>query len=225
MIKVENLEKKFGQLEVLNGVNLEIKPGMITAIVGENGAGKSTLFKCLAGLESYKGKIESQFEPLKNYIGFLPTNPEFLSKITAKEYLYLVCNARKVKAPDFEERNIFDLPLNRYASEFSTGMKKKLALTGILHLKNEIFLLDEPFNGVDIQSNILFNEILLTLKNQGKIIILSSHIFSAIHEICDYIYYLEDGKIVQQGDRTSFNEIEEQIKKKVVRNKLDGFFE
>ncbi len=225
MIKVENLRKQFGQLDVLKGINLELKPGMITAIVGENGAGKSTLFKCIAGLESYKGTIDSNYEPLKNYIGFLPTNPQFLSKITAKEYLHLVCNARKVTPPDFEERNIFNLPLNRYADDFSTGMKKKLALTGVLHLKNEVFLLDEPFNGVDIQSNILFNEILKTLKKQGKTIILSSHIFSAIHEVCDYIYYLEDGKIAKQGNRDTFMQIEDEIKQKAIKDKLEGFFD
>lgn len=225
MIKIENLRKQFGQLDVLNGINLELKPGMITAIVGENGAGKSTLFKCIAGLESYKGTIDSNYEPLKNYIGFLPTNPQFLSKITAKEYLHLVCNARKVTPPDFEERNIFNLPLNRYADDFSTGMKKKLALTGVLHLKNEVFLLDEPFNGVDIQSNILFNEILKTLKKQGKTIILSSHIFSAIHEVCDYIYYLEDGKIAKQGNRETFMQIEDEIKQKAIKDKLEGFFD
>jgi hypothetical protein len=81
-----------------------------------------------------------------------------------KEYLQLLCNARKVKAPNFEEKNIFELPLNQYAISYSTGMKKKLALTGILLQNNEVLILDEPFNGVDIQSNILITEIIL-LKN------------------------------------------------------------
>ena len=155
MIKVENLSKNYGKNHVLKNISISFEASKVIGIVGENGAGKTTLFRCIAGLEKFDGNISSDFEILKNHIGFLPTIPFYFLKITAKEYLQLLANARDIKLDNIDERNIFDLPLNQYASTYSTGMKKKLALTAILLQKNDVFILDEPFNGVDIQSNIL----------------------------------------------------------------------
>jgi ATPase subunit of ABC transporter with duplicated ATPase domains len=84
--------------------------------------------------------------------------------ITGKEYIRLLCNARGKTNLDIDSKNIFDLPLNQYASTYSTGMKKKLAITAILLQENDYFILDEPFNGVDIQSNVILTEIILKLK-------------------------------------------------------------
>ena len=159
MIKIQSLNKAYGSKQILTNINLHFNKGDINGIVGENGAGKTTLFKCISGLESFDGNIEFDNGILKNVTGFLTTDPYFLTKITGKEYLQLFCNARNVTITDFEEKNIFDLPLNQYADTYSTGMKKKLALTAILLQKNEVFILDEPFNGVDIQSNIVIKEI------------------------------------------------------------------
>jgi ABC-2 type transport system ATP-binding protein len=221
MIEVKNLSKNFGKQKVLLDINIQVKPGKVTAIVGENGAGKSTLFKCLAGLEQAKGSINLGPNLTKKQIGFLPTNPEFLSKITAQEYLQFVCNARGVKVKNIRSKNIFDLPLNRYASDFSTGMKKKLALTSLLLVENDFFILDEPFNGLDLQSNILFFEILDRLKQKGKTILLSSHIFNSIHETSDYLYYLKGGKIESEGNKDKFKEIETLIKSTIINGRLD----
>lgn len=88
---------------------------------------------------------------------FLMTEPFFFAKITGTEYIRLLVNARSKKLTSLEESNIFDLPLNQYASTYSTGMKKKLALTAILLQGNDCFILDEPFNGADIQSNMVNN--------------------------------------------------------------------
>jgi len=160
MIQVEELSKSFGTKQVLKNINISFEQGKVYGIVGANGAGKTTLFRCLAGLETHDGLVKSTQTPLKNYLGFLPTNPYFFPKITGWEYLQLFCNARKIAITNFKERNIFNLPLNQYAITYSTGMKKKLALTAILLQQNEYFILDEPFNGVDIQSNLIITEII-----------------------------------------------------------------
>jgi ABC-2 type transport system ATP-binding protein len=76
--------------------------------------------------KKYDGEIVSDIQPLKNSLGFLPTVPYFFSKITGKEYIRLVCNARKIKINNIEDKNIFDLPLNQYASLYSSGMRKKV---------------------------------------------------------------------------------------------------
>lgn len=192
MIRIENLYKLYGSKLVLENINCSFEKGKVYGIVGANGAGKTTFFNCLAGLEDYRGNIEADLQPLKNHLGFLPTQPYFPSRITGWEYLKLMCLARKIKTEDFEAKNIFGLPLQQYASTYSTGMQKKLALTAILLQGNEVFILDEPFNGVDIQSNMVIMDIILQLKAAGKTIFIASHIFSTLRESCDEILLLKD---------------------------------
>ena len=220
-ITIKSLHKKYGKNEVLKGINLTFEEGNIYGIAGENGAGKTTLFRCIAGLENYRGKIHYDNGILKNVTGFLPTNPFMISKITGKEYLQLLMNAGNIKIDNISERNIFDLPLNKYASTYSTGMKKKLALTGILLQNNEVYILDEPFNGVDIQSNMMIKEILARLKSLNKIVIISSHIFSVLNETCDFLHYLKEGKIVDSAGKAHFQTIENQMRNDNIRKKID----
>lgn len=212
MIRIHNLSKAYGAKIVLHDINLEFEQGKVYGIVGENGAGKTTLFKCLAGLEKYNGTIESNYENLKNALGFLPTTPYFFSKITGREYLQLLCNARRIKDQDFDKKNIFNLPLEQYAITYSTGMKKKLALLGLLLQNNDFLILDEPFNGVDIQSNILINEIIHELQRLHKTILISSHIFSSLSSTCDAIHLLKSGKFVRSVTQEAFDDLEEEMK-------------
>ena len=221
MIKISNLSKTYGNVHALQDVNLQIEDGKTYGVIGPNGAGKTTLFKCLAGILAYNGKIEYSISNIKSCLGFMHTEPYFMSLITGREYLQLLCNARHLKDVDINAANIFDLPLERYASTYSTGMKKKLALTGILLQKNQVFILDEPFNGVDIQSNILITEIILRLKALGKTLIISSHILSTLTDVCDYFVILKDGKIDSNVNREAFIEIEKDMRKSEIGNKLD----
>ncbi len=221
MIQIKNLSKSFGKNQVLKNIDLDFKKGKVYGIVGENGAGKTTLFRCIAGLEKYQGEVSSTINPLKNHLGLLLTEPFIFSKITGKEYIRLLVNARKVEITDLEERNVFDLPLNQYASTYSTGMKKKLALTAILLQQNDLFILDEPFNGVDIQSNQLITEIIHKLKSLDKLVILSSHIFSTLAETCDEIYLMKDGEIIKKVMQEDFKKLEQEMKSFTIGNKLE----
>lgn len=221
MIKIEQLSKNYGANKVLKNINLEFKKGEVYGIVGENGAGKTTLFKCIAGIEFFEGKIETEYSPLKDVLGFLPTDPVFMSRITAWEYLKLFCIARGIKKEGFEDQNIFELPLNQYAENYSTGMKKKLALMAILLQKNKVFILDEPFNGVDIQSNMLIAELIKKLKSMGKTIIISSHIFSTLKETCDHIYLLQKGEITRNVKPEQFDELEIEMKRRNINRTID----
>lgn len=212
MIKIKCLSKSYGNKQVLKDINISFEKGNVYGIVGENGAGKTTLFTCIAGLENYTGEIMSDINPLKNHLGLLLTDPFFFSKITGKEYIQLLLNARKIKLLNIESKNIFDLPLNQYASTYSTGMRKKLALTAILLQENNCFILDEPFNGVDIQSNIIIVDIIKKLKELGKTIIISSHIFSTLEQTCDEIHLLKNGEFVKKVLKQDFHILEKEMK-------------
>ena len=221
MIRIQELFKNYGANQVLSGINTTFDRGKIYGIVGLNGAGKTTLFRCLAGLETYEGGIGADIFPLKNHLGFLETNPQFLSKMTGWEYLKLCCTARGIDDDDFIHKNIFDLPLNEYAANYSTGMKKKLALMAIILQKNEVFILDEPFNGVDIHSNLIISDIIVGLKRNNKTVLLSSHIFSTLTQHCDRMLLLEAGKFVSDQGPEGFHIIDALISTQTSTHRLD----
>lgn len=222
MIKIKNLAKRFGKKMVLNQLSAVFETGKVYGIVGENGAGKTTLFRCIAGLESFEGEIIADKLPIKEHLGLLLTEPFFFSKMTGKEYIRLLCQARGLQISDIDVRNIFDLPLNQYASTYSTGMKKKLALTAVLLQKNEFFILDEPFNGVDIQSNVIITEIIHKLKETRKTTIISSHIFSTLKDTCDEIYVLKGGALTRHLHLGEFADFEIEMKEMLMGKKIEA---
>lgn len=224
MIEIKDLYKNFGSQIVLKHVQMQLEAGKIYGIVGENGSGKTTLFRCIAGFEEYLGEITSEPKPLKNHLGYLPAEPDFLSYMTGREYLRLVCNARDKAIPDLDACNFFDLPLDRYAVHYSTGMKKKLAILGLILQENACLILDEPFSGLDIQSNILLTDILLKLQSQQKLILISSHIFSTLRDICDQIYRLEKGGNCRLVQKQEFDELELELKGQVKTEKWEEFW-
>lgn len=220
MIQIQSLSKSYGKNDVLNDINLSFEKGKVYGIVGKNGAGKTTLFSCIAGLEEHKGSVKYDNGILKNVTGFLPAVPYFMSKLTGNEYLRLFCVARGIEFQRASEENIFNLPLQEYIDTYSTGMKKKLALHAILLQKNDVFILDEPFSGIDIESNMLLTQILEELKKRNKIILISSHIFSILQETCDVLHYLSDGKIEKTVTKNEFHLIEEEMKNKEISSRL-----
>lgn len=211
MLVIDQISKSFGDQSVLKAISFNLEGGKIYGMVGANGAGKTTLFNCIAGLEEHQGSIHSdQWSPIKNHIGFLQTTPSFLEKMTGEEYLHLCTHARGM-VPNPKTPNIFELPLKKYANEYSTGMKKKLALQAILIQKNELFILDEPFNGVDLFSGLEIKKRLLALQQAGKTIILSSHILYTMTDLCDEIFHLKDGVIHKHYQKSDFSTIEAEL--------------
>jgi len=100
-------------------------------------------------------------------------------------------------------------------------MKKKLALTAILLQENKYYILDEPFNGVDIQSNIILTEIINKLRELNKVVIVSSHIFSTLSDTCDEIHLLRKGEPVKTVQKSEFKDLEEEMKAVTIGNKIE----
>lgn len=172
-------------------------------------------------METASGQINANLEPLKNHLGYLTSDPYFLSKLTGEEYIYLLTDARGKSIHNIEERNIFELPLKEYASSYSTGMKKKLALTATLLQDNSFYILDEPFNGIDLQSGIILTEIILRLKAMHKTVLISSHIFSTLKDTCDEILVIEAGRISKTVKKEHFGDFEEEMKEKILKKDID----
>jgi ABC-2 type transport system ATP-binding protein len=212
MIQIKNLCISFDQKLVLNHLDAEFQEPQIIGIAGLNGAGKSTFFNTLAGLiKSERDSITHQEQALNfNTVGYLETNNFFYSNITGKEYL----NIFKSSNPQFQIETLqshFKLPLDDLIETYSTGMKKKLALLGVLKQDKQIYLFDEPFNGLDLESNKILEWIITALFNKGKTIFISSHIIDPLMSICHQICYLEEGKFSQTFNKNDFSKVEEAI--------------
>ncbi len=213
MIELKDLTKQFGRRLVLEKLSARFEPGKVYGILGPNGAGKTTLFRCIAGLEECSGLIESTHQPLKDHLGYLQTDPHFVPFMTGREYLILMMKARGLKA---EVHNPFGLPLDEYAGNYSTGMKKKLAFTGVLLQQNRYFILDEPYNGVDIQSSYAITDIILALRERGSLVLISSHIFSTLRDTCDELLLLQHHKLESPVVRADFDAFETSFRQRNV---------
>ncbi|MCB9234707.1 MAG: ATP-binding cassette domain-containing protein [Bacteroidia bacterium] len=212
MISISNLSVSFGKNQVLKGLNLELAEGQIHGLVGLNGSGKSTFFNAVYGLVTPKeGSLRFGDHDLhKTDIGYLETVNCFYPRMRGREYLQLFQLAK----PGFNIQGwneLFGLPLEKLTEHYSTGMKKKLAFLGILCLDKPIMLLDEPFNGLDLETNQLLRQILFKLREKGKTMLITSHIFETLTSTCDTLSYLKEGKIVFSSPRADFAEAERRI--------------
>ncbi|TGE24643.1 ABC transporter ATP-binding protein [Hymenobacter aquaticus] len=210
MLSIRNLGKSYGSQPVLRHVDLDLRPGTIHGLVGANGAGKTTLLHCLYGLlTDYTGQIrETTGLAIREHTGVLPYEPYFYPRLTGREYLEFSLQARRRPLIDFSAWNtLLELPLDHYAEEYSAGMKKKLALLGLLVQDFRYLILDEPFNGLDMGTNLLLKEILLRLRAQGRGILLTSHLLGTLTETCDEITLLAGGTVQRHYSAAQFPDL------------------
>ena len=211
MIIIKELSFSYKKSQtVIDALNLQLQDHCIHGIVGLNGSGKTTLLNCIFGLLKPDGGeiFIKQARASKKLISYLPTENFFYSNITGREYLNIFHNNNF----DTEAWNsLFILPLDDVIDSYSTGMKKKLALMGILKIDKPMMILDEPFNGLDIETSRIIRSILLKLKTKGKTIIITSHIIETLTNMCDNIHYLEKGKIQYSKEKKEFKAFEEAI--------------
>jgi ABC-2 type transport system ATP-binding protein len=212
MLEILDLHKAYGQHEVLRGVSLTLRPGTIHGLVGANGAGKTTLINCLYGLErGFAGVVRATetAQLVRDITGLVPYEPYFYPRLTGREYVTFCLQARRRPVPDLRGWNqILELPLDQYADEYSAGMKKKLALLAVLVQDFAYLILDEPFNGLDLESNLLLKEILKRLRHRGTGILLTSHILGTLTEVADEATVLVGGLVQRHYQAAEFGTLE-----------------
>ena len=211
MIIIKDLHISYGKnKKVIKSLNLSLNNNSINGVVGLNGSGKTTFLNAIYGLKSIdKGEITVEGLPVsKKQTSYLVAENFFYSNITAREYLSLFKN----DSFNIDKWNeLFLLPLDQVIDSYSTGMKKKLALLGVLKQDKQIMILDEPFNGLDIETCRIIRSILLRLKDRGKTIIITSHIIETLTNLCDFIHYLNNGTIEYSKDKGDFDDFERDI--------------
>jgi ABC-2 type transport system ATP-binding protein len=212
MLEVIDLHKAYGSHQVLRGVSLTVQPGTIHGLIGANGAGKTTLINCLYGLENdFGGTVRDSGSDrlVRETTGLVPYEPYFYPRITGREYVAFCLQARRRPVPDLRGWNeVLELPLDQYATEYSAGMKKKLALLAVLVQDFAYLILDEPFNGLDLEANLLLKEILRRLRSRGTGILLTSHILGTLTEVADEATVLVGGRVQRHYQATEFGTLE-----------------
>jgi ABC-2 type transport system ATP-binding protein len=213
MITIKNLTVKYySEKIVLDNITIDFLPGKVYGIVGLNGAGKTTFFNTIStDLKKDSGQILFNENPISNKnTAYLETVNYFYSKITGNEYLKIFKQTNeKFNLVSLQE--FFRLPLDELIETYSTGMKKKLALLGILKQDKPVFLFDEPFNSLDLETNKILELIITALREKGKTIFLSSHIIDPLITICDEILLLEKGKFIKSFNKSDYNKLEDEL--------------
>lgn len=212
MISVQNLVVRFNDHEVLKNITIDFETGLVHGVVGLNGAGKTTFFNVLAKMPTPRsGELKQNGKTLGiKDTAYLETGNFFFSRITGNEYLKIF---RKTNAGFnlVALQDYLKLPLDELIENYSTGMKKKLALLAVLKQDKPVFILDEPFNGLDLETNKILEIIILSLKQKQKTVFVSSHIIDPLLSVCDKIHLIENGCFVKTYLKNDFLKIEDDL--------------
>jgi ABC-2 type transport system ATP-binding protein len=211
LIQVTHLAKRYGDREALRDVSFILRAGEVTAYLGPNGAGKSTTVKILAGLlRPDSGNVQicghdlatSPLE-VKKRLGYVPDSAALYETLTPNEYLSLVSELHHLDqavaaerigslSSDFELGKVVDQPIET----LSRGQRQKVLICAALVHDPEVLLLDEPLNGLDINTALAFRKLIENLVKRGKTILFTSHILEVIERLCQRTIVIDQGRIV-----------------------------
>jgi len=209
IIKISNLSKKFGSFTALDGIDLEVNKGEIYGFIGPNGAGKTTTLRILLGiLRATRGEVKvfgmdawkDAVEIHKN-IAYVPGEVNLWPNLTGGEVIDLFIRLRgsnnKGRRKELIEK--FNLDPSKKCITYSKGNRQKVALIAAFASDVDLFVLDEPTSGLDPLMENIFQECILEAKQEGKSILLSSHILSEVEKLCDKVSIIRQGKIIESG--------------------------
>ncbi|MDE6169037.1 MAG: ABC transporter ATP-binding protein [Acetatifactor sp.] len=216
MLRIEHLTKHYkGSSKGVTDLSLHIAPGDIYAFIGHNGAGKTTTLKCAAGIQDFDagtiqvGGLDIQKAPLecKRQFAYIPDNPDLYEYLTGIQYLNFVADVFRVGAREREERireygDRFEITasLGDLISTYSHGMKQKLALLSALVHQPRLWILDEPFVGLDPKAAVILKEIMRSVCAGGGAIFFSTHVLDVAERLCNKVAIIRDGALAACGN-------------------------
>jgi ABC-2 type transport system ATP-binding protein len=208
MIEITNVNKKVKDQVILKNISISIKKGVCVGFVGHNGSGKTMLLKAICGFTKMDdGEIhvdDKQITFGKKYIsnaGIIIEQPPFINYLTGMDNLLVLANIqKKINKQEvmltLEKVGLLEAK-DKKVKAYSLGMKQRLRIAQAIMENPHILVLDEPFNGLDKKSVAEIQELLLECKNKGVTILLTSHDDRQIEYLCDQVYTLDGGEIIE----------------------------
>jgi len=214
ILEVEQLTGGYAQRDVLHDITFSVKEAEIVGLIGLNGAGKSTTIKHIIGLlQERKGTIKINGKTMKedttNYrkqIGFIPEQPILYEELTLYEHLRLTAMAYEIDEATFEERLqslLKAFRMERYIDwfpvHFSKGMRQKVMIMNAFLIEPSLYIVDEPFVGLDPLGIQSYLEWMQKMRDQGAAVLMSTHILATAEKYCDRFIILHEGRVRAKG--------------------------
>jgi ABC-2 type transport system ATP-binding protein len=211
MLKVKNLVKNYGNLNVLKNISFEVEKGKAYGFLGQNGAGKTTTMNILTGLINFDGgdiylageKFDKGKRHLLKKVGYLSQSPVFYGYMTAYEYLNFIgelsgMSYAKIKSRSAELIEVMGLKdaARRKVGGYSGGMKQRFGLAVALFNEPELLILDEPTSALDPEGRAEILNLINNLKKDGITVFLSTHILNDVERVCDEVSIIHKGEII-----------------------------
>ena len=214
MLKIDNLTKAYGEKKAVDNLSLEINAGEIYGFIGHNGAGKTTTLKSCAGIlrfdegEIFIDGVSVKENPLlaKQKIAYIPDNPDLYDYMTGIQYLNFIADIFQIGSEERQERirkyaDAFELTgdLAQPVSEYSHGMKQKLAIISAWIHEPKLIMMDEPFVGLDPKAAHLLKQMMREACDNGSAIFFSTHVLEVAEKLCDKVAIIKGGKLIKSG--------------------------
>ena len=225
MIKVDHITKQFKQLKAVDDVSLEIEKGEIVCLIGPSGSGKSTVLRCIHGLEKpEKGEVyidgqlldpsKPDYMTLRCRMGFVFQHFHLFPNMSVMDNLTLAQIQVMKKTKEEAEKTAADLlkrvglldKRDEYPSKLSGGQKQRVAIARALCINPEVMLFDEPTSALDPEMVVEVLDVMKELAHQGMTMVIVTHEMGFAKEVATRMVFLEDGKIVEEGNTKEFFE-------------------
>ncbi len=209
MIKIRNLNKRFGKKEIFHNLNLDFESGKVFALIGPNGAGKTTLMRMVLGWDKdYEGEIIYKYNIS---MGYSPETPYFPEILTGRQVLSYYMEVRRMDKITREKESVrlmqevgLDPQNDTLVRNYSKGMRQRLGVAQSLIGNPDVIFLDEPSAGLDFFGQQEIQALISNLKDQGKTIILNSHLLYDVEKVADYGYLFINAHTFRHFDKTEF---------------------
>lgn len=218
MIKVQNLTKYYSDKLAISDLNFQINKGEVVGLLGLNGSGKTTTIRILSGFlipnegEVWIDELNSFSDPIeiKRKVGYLPETPPLYEDFTVSDYLEFVAHLKSVSDVESEikrvceKTNLLEVK-DRYISQLSLGFRKRVGIAQAILGSPKIVIMDEPISGLDPRQIVEIRHLIKGLAMEHTVL-LSSHILSEVHLVCDRFLFLHEGKLVYDFSRTQLEQ-------------------
>lgn len=214
MLDIKNLTKQYGEKKAVDNLSLHINKGEVYGFIGHNGAGKTTTIKACCGIldfeegEIHIDGISVKDNPIecKKKIAYIPDNPDLYEFMTGIRYLGFIADIFGISSQKREEliykySDMFEITpnLSQLISEYSHGMKQKLAVISALIHEPKLIIMDEPFVGLDPKAAFTLKGIMHEICDNGGAIFFSTHVLEVAEKLCDKIAIIKGGQLIKCG--------------------------